>query len=530
MRRALACVRCRTMKRKCTTITAEGCIQCVRQSQSCSLSSRKVSSSIGARLAPAKQASGFRINFVANGTAVAMTDAVVMDLVQNYLHLIHDRPHSLFHVATLWHDIRENTISKHLLYSICSLGSSLSKNPELHALNKTLTTEAKRLLQADLENVSLGNIQTLILLANICAAELSPSSETLYFGIANRMAHILKLHEPNALDDVVTKEMKTRVWWTLFMADYWCSAGLGLPRQLYNISRAIELPVDEAAFQAARPQDAEIHASSGLWAYMLTLVEIFPLVQDLNRRLVDADGLDDAGADEIALNISKRLDEWLATLPARMRLDDQNFDEHAAKGLGGPYVGLHLGYHHYATLLYFQYLDLQRPPTTVSQDFAERCKQHASSYSDLLRKSRETRGCEAVYATVGHMTVVSSSVLLHMLLFGKEDELEVTRALLNTNFIALIEMRTFWPSLERMIARLSAFQTACLQSADPNTHRIDRWMVRFLLEHSLPLDDRDRVYTLEGGRPGENTTTTKPNQGFVEREQFVSDAMATLRE
>ncbi|KAF2164412.1 hypothetical protein M409DRAFT_67944 [Zasmidium cellare ATCC 36951] len=530
MRRAIACVRCRMMKRKCTTITVDGCIQCVRHSQPCSLSSRKAGCNPGGRLAPARPSSVFRIHFTADGTTVALTDAVAMNLVGNYLHLIHDRPHSLFHIATLWHDIREETISNHLLYSICSLGSSLSKDPELHALNKPLSLEAKRLLQADLENVTLENIQTLILLANICAAELSPSSETLYFGIANRMAHILKLHEPNATDDVVTRETKTRVWWTLFMADYWCSAGLGLPRQLYNISRAIELPIDEAAFQAARPHDTAIEASSGLWAYMLTLVEIFPLVQDLNRRLVDDDSLDDASADESALKISHRLDDWLASLPRRMRLNDRNFDEHATKGLGGAYVGLHLGYHHYATLLYFQYLDLQRPSTAVSKDFAERCKRHASSYSDLLRKSRETPGCEAVYATVGHMTVVSSSVLLHMLLFGKEDELEVTRALLNTNFIALIEMRNFWPSLERMITRLSAFQSACLQSADPNTHRIDRWMVRFLLEHSLPLDERDWTYAGQTGQHIESSTATRPIQGFVEREQFVSDAMATLRE
>lgn len=460
------------MKRKCTTVTSDGCIECVRQKQSCSFSPKKVLQDVVRPTTSIDTTFKHRIRFTAMGDTVALSEAGVTDLVHTYLTLIHDRPHSLFHKASLWNDIRQRTISPQLLYSICSLGCSLSKDAETHALNKPFSLEAKRLLQADLENVCLENIQTLILLANICAAELCPSSETLYFGIANRMAHILKLHEPNVADNAITKETKTRVWWTLFMADYWCSAGLGLPRQLYNISNSIELPIDEAAFQTARPHDAVIHAPSGLWAYMLTLVEIFPQVQELNRKLVDA-GLDDAAADKLALSISQRLDKWLAMLPASMQLDDHNFETHAARSLGGPFVGLHLGYHHYATLLYFQYLDLQRPKTSVSEDFIERCKRHASSYSALLRRSRETTGCEAVYATVGHMTVVSSSVLLHMLLFGKEDELEVTRSLLNSNFIALIEMRTFWPSLERMVR-----YTILIAHSDRLTLSEDRTTIR----------------------------------------------------
>ena len=36
--------------------------------------------------------------------------------------------------------------------------------------------------------------------------------------------------------------------------------------------------------------------------------------------------------------------------------------------------------------------------------------------------------------------------------------------------------------------RLFVFQEACTWSADPNTHRIDKWMVKFLLQYALPVE------------------------------------------
>lgn len=41
--------------------------------------------------------------------------------------------------------------------------------------------ESKRLLLADLERICVENIQTCILLANLYAAHLNPSSEALFF-------------------------------------------------------------------------------------------------------------------------------------------------------------------------------------------------------------------------------------------------------------------------------------------------------------------------------------------------------------
>ncbi|RFU30687.1 hypothetical protein B7463_g5642, partial [Scytalidium lignicola] len=415
----------------------------------------------------------------------------VTELVEHYLRFIHDKPHSLFHKLSLWNDIQDGRVSKALLYAICGLRSRFSRADHLSLMGPELTAKSKRLFQSNLVNVSLENIQTCVLFANLCATELETESEALYFGIAIRMSQIMGLHKTNPDDNLILREIKARVWWTLFMADRWCSVGLGLPRQIHDCKRAVDLPMDEYVFQNLHneQQDNPRPLTLGLWAYMITLVEIFGPVQDLNRRLVE-ENVRDEDSDRCVQEFSTQLDLWQESLPPHLRLNERNLDQHKEKGLGGGFVALHLGYHHYATLLYFQYLDPQRTSTVMHKSYVNRCKFHASSYSALLKMSRDKGECEAVYATVGHMTLVSSSVLLYTLLFGDENELPAARENLSFNFKALVELKRYWPSLERTVNRLFTFQNSCLQSADTYTHKIDRWMVRFLLEHALPLDEK----------------------------------------
>lgn len=401
--------------------------------------------------------------------AVNLSGSDVRELVTDYLYYIHDRPHSLFHPDSLWDDIRQRRIGDGLLYAICSLASSLSPHAEVHRLGPQLANRSRELLLADLENVCLEHVQTCVILANVFAAELEPSSEALYFGIANRMAHLLRLHTPISTDDAILREIKLRVWWTLVMADQWCSSGLDIPRQLNGHFNAVALPMDEGVFHDMRPGGTGSLQSDhrvGLWGHMITLVEIFSSIHDLNRRAVADPGLTDVQSGTAVAGLAHRLDDWVAALPddARLDVNDDNLEYHRSRGFGGAFVALHLGYHHYSTLLYFPYLDIHRATDHVSEEFSQRCKYHASAYSQLLAQSRELEGCAAVYATVGHMTVVSSCVLLHALLFGTQEQLQTTRALLLLNFAALIDLRKLWPSLERT-ARSHLVQRKCMEHA-----------------------------------------------------------------
>lgn len=523
MVKAKSCRRCRVRKQKCSADLGDGCSECLRAGTECSLLQRPIK---WRRLEQLPAAEEIQVTAAPIGFDLELdrllSKETIKVLVQNYLYYIHDRPHSLFHRKTLWRDIETGSLKSGLLYSICSLGSPFVQDPEVKLLRPRLTAASKRMLQIHMEDVCLQNVQTAILLANLCHADLQPHSEALYFGkrpsaseeLANDAQvwpivwHILKLHQRHLKDDPVLRETKSRVWWTLVMADRWCSTGLNIPCQLTNYDRTVDLPLDESYFQSLEEGCCEpaIPPGIGLWAYMIDLVEIFTSVHDLNKCLVE-DRIDIESLEQSVSNLATRYNRWIEELPADVQMTDVNLETHIKKGLGGPFLALHLGYHHYCSLLFFQYLDLQRPKTAKTEIYARCCKHHAQSLSSLLQRSLEKGGCDAVYATAGHMAVVSSSVLLHTLQFGDEWELDTARERLSSNYVYLIKLKSYWPSLSIAVSvvhflhsngridnsqmnRLSTFQDACLRSKDPNTHKIDRWMVKFLLEYASPLAQR----------------------------------------
>lgn len=424
-------------------------------------------------------------------STIDLPEQVIQELVSHYLSKIHDRPHSLFHPSTLRENIHNGHVSQALLFAICAMGSRFSRDPQIRLLESQLIFESKRLLKADLENICLENIQTCVLVANLCAAHSDTSTEALFFRIANGMANILWLTRFDSIDDLITREVKRRIWWTLFMADRWYSSGLGLSRQMKDFERETELPMDEQLFHSLTRFQQIIPTpwKPGLWAYMITLVELFGPIQDLNRKLVRG-GYNEDEIEQQVQHLSRQLDLWLNGIPEDTKLNEDNFLYHLRRGTGGSFVALHLGFHHYSTLLYFQYLDTGRPEKATTNDYTNRCKHHASSVSLLLKRAGQQEDSEAVWPTVGHCLIVSSSVLLHTLLFGDEQLSEV-RSSLNSNFEALIELTRYYPCLKSMVNRLDKFQHMCLIAAHLPTYRVDKWMLRFLIEHSLPLEGQD---------------------------------------
>lgn len=291
------------------------------------------------------------------------------------------------------------------------------------------------------------------------------------------MAQILRLPLFDLKDTVVTRELKRRVWWTLFMADRWYSSGLGLPRQINDIERSPDLPMNESTFHSLSSVQLTLDTpwKPGLWAHMITLVDLFGPIQDLNRRIVQED-LEDAEINRCVIELSQKLDAWEDMLPADTKLNEENLEGHRSRETGGPFVALHFGFHHYSTLLYFQYLETKRTATATTTMFAERCKHHASSYSALLKYSREHKGFTAVYPTVGHMAIVSSSVLLHTLLFGDEERIPSARNSLNANFEALIELEQYWPALKSMVNTIIPTLTVCSLTifSDSTSRRVSK--------------------------------------------------------
>lgn len=187
MKAARSCLQCRQSKRKCIRPgPSECCESCQHRKLKCSAQltqlrrqSRDCAQSFAEPISSEEQARSPATRSGCENPPNLPWETTV-ELVEIYLEKVHDRPHSIFHPATLRSDLRNGAVGRALLCAICAIGSKFSSNPGYRSLETCLTSEAKRLLQADLENVCLENIQTSILIAALSSGNYQASSEALF--------------------------------------------------------------------------------------------------------------------------------------------------------------------------------------------------------------------------------------------------------------------------------------------------------------------------------------------------------------
>ena len=525
-----ACRQCRQGKRRCDGPVGETCLPCHKRDLACSAAFNQRPNH-ALRAAESSNNSSL-IGTLETRNALASTDhKTVMEVVELYIEYIHDKPHSLFHVPTLRDDVAARNIYTALLCGILALAARFASTEDVRSLGPKFATQMTEELKHDLETVSLSRTQAWVLAGNVAGADSSSTSESLFFGIAIRSAHILKLGESDPDDGAVLRETKSRTWWTLYMIDRWSSAGLGTPRQLGERQTSQRLPLGEYEFHNHEAGQEVWTASTdpGLWAYMILLAELFGPIQDLNRLIASGNASEQYVSTQVA-QLYSTLQTWQNDLPLKVRLNNETLAYHKSRGHGRTFVALHLGYFHYTTLLFFHFLDQSSKATPNSETYAERCRQHASAFSDLLKSSYNIGECEVMYTIVGHMAVVSSSVLIHTLLFGNEEQLPGARRQLESNFKILMRLKSWWPNVGQMTERLFLFQRACLRNVDAHTHKIDRWMVKFLLEHAITLSDKSADGHLDSTSPQDFSSSEVPEmQRLSERGKFTKHALSGLR-
>ena len=438
MRLSKACFQCRSAKRKCNRTNVTGpCDQCISRAIDCSLGKRL--SSRNTVITPDRY-------------PIPPLDDTV-DLVDGYLWNIHDKPHSIFHCQSIRETVRQRTTPRALLFAILALGARFSSDHKLVSRGPEFAEAARFHLKQDLENICMSNVQACILIAEYAGAHSDRPAEAMYFGIAARMVQLLQSETDSHSESVIESEVRRRVWSSCYMIDVWSSAGLGLSKQLDRTFRPQSL-MRESDFQSLEPAQKvtiSVDPSPGLWVRMISLVQIFTGVQDFHKRLLDPE-IDETAIDQMAADLSVMFDRYLAELPKDAALSDKNLEYHVQHGSGQTLIALHMGYHHYATLLYFPYLERAGSGADRGSHFADRCKHHAASLSDIIKLSMERPSCEALYHIVGHMTTISSSVLLYTLLFGGEAELDSARARLHANFAKLMELSRLWPDSDRYVS------------------------------------------------------------------------------
>lgn len=278
------------------------------------------------------------------------------------------------------------------------------------------------------------------------------------------------------------------------MIDVWSSSGVRLPRLLTSKPN-VPLPTDEIVFlQMAREPSFDStptsETKSSLLAEMVRLNQILLQINDFNMRASE----EELNSETILSNVeylSGLLDVWLEELPDHIRDTRENMERFAAQGLGRVFAAIYLGYYHYGQMLFYRFLHEDSHAFTVhTRYYADKCRDHARRLCDIVYASDEVPGCDVKYNMVGHVLVIASTVQIHSLLFeADEEKVALAKARLERNFVFLTRLRWLWPTLDFCMNRLMAFHEACRQSAD-TSFRMDRWMVRFLVEFASPVSDK----------------------------------------
>ncbi|KFY85677.1 hypothetical protein V500_08206 [Pseudogymnoascus sp. VKM F-4518 (FW-2643)] len=400
------------------------------------------------------------------------------------------------------------------------LSARFAEKSEIRARGPIYAKAAKDSFKADLEHVCIENIQACVIIANICLADSDSKAESLYYALAIRMALILDLASTSDVEDGLTRETARRVWWTCFLVDIWSSGGSSISRQLTMADCRPRMPVDELIFFNLRPKDEDITDTEwrpGIWSHMLAMVEVYKEIQDLIRYLVVITEWDEEFIETTVDRLAVRLQACEESFEPEILFSAENLVINADRGLGS-------------------YLDQNRPPTLNGNAYADRCKLHARKFCEILKLSREHKQAKALHNIIAHITIVSSAVLLHTYVFGDASELSDTMTRLESNMEALVELRVYWPSVELMVGvvdplnfidlmahqidRLAVFLKNCVRSTTRNTHRFDKWMVKFLQEYGKTLDEKDKC---------EVSTSTFPevyDSGLGQRSRTIQDVMS----
>ena len=207
------------------------------------------------------------------------------------------------------------------------------------------------------------------------------------------------------------------------MIDVWSSMGLRLPREL-DFPSDIDLPAEETHFLSLSPHWITSPSSvPGIWAEMSRLARIWSEIQELNKASVDQH-LSPLQLQTFVDALAHKLDSWDSNLPPFLVETSQNLEHYSSIGQGTSFAALHLGFHYYNEVLFYQFL--AHGDNQPAKAYADRCTRHAAAFCDLLYLCEAIPGCGCLYVMVGHMLTVTSTVYMHVLLFSAEDARIVT--------------------------------------------------------------------------------------------------------
>ncbi|KAM5343424.1 hypothetical protein ACJ41O_011961 [Fusarium nematophilum] len=502
MRPTSACTHCRERRKRCLRARqGTSCNYCIDKGLECSVDPK------AAPTPDSKPGYAPLVDRDGCSRAAVPDPELSAELVDLYFRHVNASLPSLFHRPSFKSAVRDGTVPKILFLGVISLSARFSSHPGFSGIEprdrgRPYAQEAERLL--NLRDKSLTTIQACILLGTVCQVEGDPDTESVFYAIASRMALLLDL--PNAeAESRIGREINHRVWWSMISIETWHSAAMSIPRTL-DPERGAPLPMDEWEFTQMTPGSNQpdfntqrgpsqaVGSSLSLLGYMVKLNRLLDDVNKFNASVVSG-SMNDEEIQLLAGQLSDSLDNWKNSLPAQFHHNEANISHWVEKDLGQAFLNLHILHHNVGQRLFYQFLysiqdNTETAPTTPTHAFAEACKHHATNLCEVIHRARRRPETELLSSLIGHMLVIASTVQLHTLLFGlDDDEIAAAKLRLEQNFEVLMRLKSYWPNVSTALGRFEAFHRACLRGRE-SSFRLDRWMLQFMLQFSRPLEDK----------------------------------------
>jgi hypothetical protein len=181
MRLPTSCRECRVGKRKCTPDPAgkqHRCLVCKSRRITCSNAAIPVASAFGGSTVRPEL---LTLPATSVHLSTSTPSGKEFEFINLYFRYIHDRPHSLFHEKSAWEALRNGTLPEHLWRAMCILGCRFAHQSQ-RDLASAFAEQSRALLDQQLDQLSIENVQTCILLGNWYTAAQNADLQIKYFG------------------------------------------------------------------------------------------------------------------------------------------------------------------------------------------------------------------------------------------------------------------------------------------------------------------------------------------------------------
>ncbi|KAF3770878.1 hypothetical protein M406DRAFT_217057, partial [Cryphonectria parasitica EP155] len=323
-----------------------------------------------------------------------------------FQHLHHVPVFAFLHKATVMEDYRARVLDRALLLALAGITTALMDGgPDGRERGSTYVDLAESIVVSGREEPGLARVQALILIIKFREYQARFSSVFILTAIAMRFAMALRLNYEDHSMHPLTREVRRRAWWSLFMIDTQVASGYD-DFSLSTVGRAyIQLPCSEQDFSLglARPVDKlEINIAAA--RAPIESSELNPLAQVVRVKWLRYKTLQstirivattqvDLG-DEVK-SLQEDLDAFSAQLPAGLQLSEQNARLHAYWTSFSAYATIHIIWFAVRMIVYRLALPgvkealpghvLRRLDPSIAMHCHTRCLEAANLMADALK-------------------------------------------------------------------------------------------------------------------------------------------------